>query len=338
MALTPSDVASKRQEREFNRVCDIIDRKLVEHDFQAGSFEFVFNANTPVSLGTEVWQAYNESGWSTTYDKTAQTLCISEWKPLGTTVSSWTQMSPSAFQTKYTEAIDTSLSYQSVARKALSVTDTPCIFKEDGPHLYVEPNEIQVVEHEVDTASPLVLSGADFLATMVKNHMQAFEERHMFQLLETDTKLSGRIVYTFAPTLTSALADAIGTLEGNGLIPAKIMMHPMTLRQYFEPEVSKTETGDYCTVSSRDLLMTNLWGHYENCDIHLSTQCSHKDVYVLPVSVNTGMLYCPTEILPGGYEIGTVAFSNNIHARLEYRPAWCMSVQKAQAARVCIYR
>lgn len=152
MPKTPKEITELRTENTVNKLCDLIDKKLLESEEEP--FRFKFLSNTSPKVQTAIAEIYRGAGWivTTTTINDENTLCLSaasprtffvqgEWQSTNTKVdensiveiigqkeilkSLETEEGMQKAAAAMEEPIYTSLMYQSVTRKLIMVDELP---------------------------------------------------------------------------------------------------------------------------------------------------------------------------------------------------------------------
>lgn len=207
------------------------------------------------------------------------------------------------------EPIKTSLMYQGVGRKLLMVDELPqgalpryerdiavksYVMSKRGsvPTSIVEAEELMVPVLEIACNPTVKLNEirarrfyiVDRAQVRAKDSLQRQEDAEVFRVINAAVPSAHNI------TVTGSLQPeninlALSLIEEHELIGAKIVVHP---QRYKDIRTWGKEFYDEAT--TRDILMTGLFGHLYSADIHVSTIVPKNAVYVLAPAAFVGAM------------------------------------------------
>lgn len=311
MPIGPQEISQKRVETAVNKLIDIIDKKLQTYSEEA-PFTFRFNENTDPNVKKQVSIVYQSVGWQTNLTDDILTLLeshkesksdqlISVFSRDSTAHITTTEEGRISIGNSMVEAINTSLLYQSVARKILMVDELPSgtdpiyKIKEGTKSIYYSngeikpyiPNDEEIIkDFTFFKDNPLVTIEEfnkrkyylfDQMQCEAKDSIQKQENQAIFSLIKEAANFD-QTIYTYVETVDRAIQDSINEIENNDLLAAKMIMTPKTFRlckQYFNEK-------DFEQGTHREIMMTGLVGHYEWTDMHYSADIEDGEIYVLP--------------------------------------------------------
>jgi len=198
------------------------------------------------------------------------------------------------------EPIKTSLMYQAIGRKLLMVDELPqgalpryerdvavksyVIAKRGAvPTHVVEAEELLVPVFEIAANPTIKLNEirqrryyiVDRAQLRAKDSLQRQEDVEVFKVLNAaigaDHQIS--VVGTLQP---ENLNLALTLIEEHELIGAKVVLHPQRYK-----DIRAWGKTFFDEATTRDILMTGLYGHIYSADIHVSTMVPKNAVYVL---------------------------------------------------------
>jgi len=198
------------------------------------------------------------------------------------------------------EPIKIALEYQAVGRKLLMTDELPqgalaryerdiavksWVLGKRGavPDSFVETEELLVPTFEIVTNPTIRLSEVkarrfyivDRAQMKAKEAIQREEDTNIFNTIEAAVPAAHTVA--IAGNLTvSALATAFAEIESHDLTVYKIVMHP---QQY--KDVRNFGKNVYDEATTREVLMSGLFGHLWTADIHVSTRVPEGKVFVL---------------------------------------------------------
>lgn len=350
MPISPQIIAEKRIENTVTKLCDLIDKKLQESE--ETPFVFKFLPNTSPEVINSIVEIYRNVGWSAsqaqgsltlrsphdekeepkkesknTIKEVTQTKLETREHLIETALASDTGRFALAQSMK--EPINTSLMYQSVARKFLMVDDLPLSVSPrytygefDEPLYYASDNKVKPYNHEclddyVEFMSSVDIDREDIeqrrfytldrAQVRLKDSLQNQEVRAIVTLLQASIK-EEQIIHTYGETIDRAILDSVGDIETKDMIAAKMLVHPRTYRRFhYTPRIEDNLN----EASQRDILMTGLYGHVFTMDIHISTIVPENEVFILPPGNFVGALALPNnhlEVLPCTNEDGGLSY------------------------------
>jgi len=198
------------------------------------------------------------------------------------------------------EPIKIALEYQAVGRKLLMTDELPqgalaryerdvavksYVLGKRGavPDFFVEVEELLVPTFEIATNPSIRLSEVkarrfyivDRAQMKAKEAIQREEDSNIFNTIAAAVPDAHTV--SVAGNLTvSALATAFAEIEEHDLTVAKIVMHPQEYK-----DVRNFGKNVYDEATTREVLMSGLFGHLWTADIHVSTRVPEGSVYVL---------------------------------------------------------
>ncbi len=198
------------------------------------------------------------------------------------------------------EPIKTSLMYQAIGRKLLMVDELPqgalpryerdvavksYVIPKRGavPDSYVEAEELLIPPVELATNPTIKLNEirqrrfyiVDRAQVRAKDSLQRQEDIEIFKVINAAIPADHSI--SVSGTLQPENINlALTLIEEHELIGAKIVLHP---QRYKDIRAWGKDFFDEAT--TRDILMTGLYGHIYSADIHVSTMVPKNSVYVL---------------------------------------------------------
>ena len=198
------------------------------------------------------------------------------------------------------EPIKTSLMYQAIGRKLLMVDELPqgalARYERDiSVKSYVVPKRGTVIDSVVDAEELIVPTVelasnptiklneinqrrfyiVDRAQVRAKDSLQRQEDVEVFKVINSAIPIDHSI--SVSGTLqVENINLALTLIEEHELIGAKIVLHP---QRYKDIRTWGKEIFDEAT--TRDILMTGLYGHIYSADIHVSTMVPKNAVYIL---------------------------------------------------------
>lgn len=198
------------------------------------------------------------------------------------------------------EPIKIALEYQAVGRKLLMVDELPqgalaryerdiavksYVLGKRGavPDQFVEVEELLVPTFEIATNPTIRLSEVkarrfyivDRAQMKAKEGIQREEDTNIFNTISAAVP-SAHTVSVAGNLTVSALNSAFAEIESHDLTTAKIVMHPMQYK-----DVRNFGKNVYDEATTREVLLSGLFGHLWTADIHVSTRCPEDTVFVL---------------------------------------------------------
>lgn len=198
------------------------------------------------------------------------------------------------------EPIKISLEYQAIGRKLLMVDELPqgalpryerdvavksYVIPRRGkvPDMYVEAEELLVPTFEIATNPSIKLNEirarrfyiVDRAQIRAKDSIQRQEDTEVFKVI------SNAVPSVHTLTVTSALDPsninvALALIEEHELVGAKVVCHP-----YRYKDIRNWGKDFYDEATTRDVIMSGLFGHIWTADIHVSTMVPRDTIYVL---------------------------------------------------------
>jgi len=198
------------------------------------------------------------------------------------------------------EPIKISLEYQAIGRKLLMVDELPqgalpkyerdiavksYVIPRRGkvPDMYIEAEELLVPTFEIATNPSIKLNEirarrfyiVDRAQIRAKDSIQRQEDTEAFKVI------SNAVPSVHTLTVTSALDPsninvALALIEEHELVGAKVVCHP-----YRYKDIRNWGKDFYDEATTRDVIMSGLFGHIWTADIHVSTMVPRDTIYVL---------------------------------------------------------
>jgi len=289
MPITPDDANLQRNKHSVDKLCRIIDTKLIENS-DPYPFIFEFKRDTPPIVIYALKDQYEGDGWSfeikENEDKSVYTLSLSpknrcSYNDVREDIRARALLSTDgreALRKAMIEPITISLMYQCVTRKLVMTLGCQ-----------LEP--LKPIKNATWIKTTATVSGdnsiytIDTLQAEVKDLIQSYEESSLFYKLKEHTTKQQFVIGTYSETVFRAIDDTIGIITTNKVLPAKIIMRPELFYKIIQPN-----TNFFKDATSRDILMTGLYGHYRHLDIHLTNDMPDNTIYVLGQATMIGSL------------------------------------------------
>lgn len=198
------------------------------------------------------------------------------------------------------EPIKISLEYQAIGRKLLMVDELPngalpryerdiaiksYVIPKRGkvPDMYIDAEELLIPTFEISTNPSIRLQEirsrryyiVDRAQIRAKDSLQRQEDTEVFKVI------SRAVPSVHTLTVTGALDPsninvALALIEEHELVGAKVVCHP-----YRYKDIRNWGKEFFDEATTRDVIMSGLFGHIWTADIHVSTMVPRDTIYVL---------------------------------------------------------
>lgn len=326
MPISPIEIANRRHELTVNKLCDLIDKKLQEcKDNESFEFHFNPSTSPEAkqsiidiykNAGWEATIAYSDTV-PAGYLKLSNNIgfgrgkvdCPFDSKPKTRTAAENSNIIQKAFDSPEGRIALAQSMFSpihltinsSLHRKLLLFDDLPENIDHpmyecgDNPIYYCdgkickfnsdyELNEFtSSVTIKIDKRKFYLLDKAQ--SSMAKSIVHQTNMALSMLLLDSVTTQQ-QIFHTYGETVKRAIYEAMGELEADSELPAKMILNPATYRRAFYPE-------SYDAIQEsplRDLLCSGLNGHMSTMDIHCLPTVERDVIYIVPPASHLGVV------------------------------------------------
>lgn len=239
--INANEVAGRRNEKLFNKLSDLIDKKIIDlaEPENGDNFTFDLHKSTPNAVVDLLINAYRQNGW---------TVNLVESTP-------------------------------SHRRLSFSVTKIPDIVK--NYHFMSHLERIFMIDETADVPFQGSMSGEipdtkDIMElSKLSDKLSRFDSEVLLGLLNSGESKIGDTIFTYVPSFHLALADSCAKLK----LPTKMLISHKMYQYLFRGGLSQEQLHiiDFNVSTHREILMTGLYGHISTMDVYVFDDHEFKD-------------------------------------------------------------
>jgi hypothetical protein len=285
------EAIDRRNEKLFNKLSDLIDKRILDLDEEKTEFHFELLSNTPNAVVNMIIDDYGKNGWSIRQASTGKLNSpiarhlhfeLGKSNDIESQITQW-------------------LAYHSLLLKiSTENSDTETSSLNFSNKFTIKNPEDKEISKILD-----------------------FENESCMIALKS---LQKNTIYTYLPTIKMAMTDAFKQFK----LPTKIFISTVMFNKIFREEIIfDKEFFDEAT--QRDVLMTGLYGHLWNMDIHVFDPKieNENDIYIFSYE---NMLIANRKIVVNGGNV------NNVNAEPDNVEYYLEICEPANFAHIHVYR